>query len=86
MGAGSRVFTSLFTDGSGNYPFTDYSQLRFGFPPRNFSNFNQLADECADSRLYGDIHFPMDNIKGLQVGRAIGDNVNSRLNWPVNVQ
>lgn len=83
-GAGSRIFTKMFTDGSGNYQFTDYGQLRYGFAARSFSNFNQLAEECADSRFYAGIHYPMDNSKGLQVGRAIGDNVNNMLSWPAN--
>jgi hypothetical protein len=82
MGAGSRVLSSLFTDGSGNYQFTDYSQLRYNFYARSFSNFERMAEECANSRLYGGIHYPMDNSKGLQIGRAIGDNVNKRLKWP----
>lgn len=82
IGAGSRILTDLFTDGSGNYLFTDYSQLQFGFKARNFSNFNDMAEECANSRLYGGIHFPMDNSKGLQVGKAIGDNVNKSILWP----
>lgn len=82
MGAGSRIFTDLFTDGSGDYIFTDYSQLQFGFPARSFANFHQMAEECANSRLYGGIHFPMDNSKGLQVGRAVGDNVNKIIAWP----
>jgi hypothetical protein len=45
-----------------------------------------MAEECANSRLYGGIHYPMDNSKGLQLGRAIGDNVNKRLKWPVFVR
>lgn len=86
MGAGSRIYINMFTDGSGNYQFTDYSQLRYGFQPRNYSNFNDMANECASSRFYGGIHYPMDNNKGLQVGRAIGDNVNHLINWPLNVK
>lgn len=82
IGAGSRIFVKLFTDGSGNYAFTDYSQLQYGFPARNYRNFHEMAEECANSRFYGGIHFPMDNIKGLQTGRAVGDNVNNLLNWP----
>ncbi len=85
-GAGSRIFTNMFTDGSGNYQFTDYGQLRYGFAARSYSNFNDLAEECANSRFYGGIHYPMDNIRGLQVGRAIGDNVNNMLNWPLQVK
>lgn len=86
IGAGSRILSDLFTDGSGDYLFTDYSQLQFGFKARSFSNFNDMAEECANSRLYGGIHFPMDNSKGLQVGKAIGDNVNKRILWPVFVR
>jgi hypothetical protein len=82
VGAGSRIFTRLFTDGSGNYNFTDYSQLQYGFAARNYTNFNAMANECANSRLYGGIHYPMDNNKGLQTGRAVGDNVNNLLEWP----
>jgi hypothetical protein len=82
MGAGSRILTDMFTDGSGYYPFTDYSQLQFGFAARSFQNFNQMAEECANSRLYGGIHYTFDNDKGLQVGKAIGDNVNKEIKWP----
>ena len=85
IGAGSRIFTNLFTDGSGNYQFTDYSQLRYGFQPRNYTNFTDMANECASSRFYGGLHYPMDNSKGLQVGRSIGDNVNYQIDWPKNI-
>jgi hypothetical protein len=86
MGAGSRIFTALFTDGSGDYSFTDYSQLQYGFYARSFENFHQMAEECANSRLYGGIHYVFDNEKGLQVGRAIGDNVNKEIKWPLFVR
>ncbi len=86
MGAGARILSALFTKGDGNFQFTDYSQLRYGFYARSFSNFDVMAEECANSRLYGGIHYPMDNSKGLQLGRAIGDNVNKRLIWPLFVR
>ncbi len=82
IGAGSRILTSLFTNGSGDYAFTDYSQLQYGFFARSYSNFDEMAEECASSRLYGGIHYPIDNSKGLQVGRAIGDNINKEVEWP----
>ena len=50
IGAGTRILTDMFTNGSGYYPFTDYSQLQFGFAARSFQNCNQMADECANSR------------------------------------
>lgn len=86
IGAGSRIFIRLFTDGSGDYPFTDFSQLQYGFPARNYTNFDEMALECADSRFYGGIHYPMDNIKGLQTGKAVGDNVFNRIQWPTNIK
>lgn len=83
---GERVFTELFTNGDGVYPFTDRSQLQHGFSVRKFNNFRQMAEECADSRLYGGIHYDMDNQLGLRMGRAIGDNVLNSINWPKNVK
>ncbi len=82
IGAGARILSAMFTNGSGDYQFTDYSQLQFGFKARSFQNFNQMAEECANSRLYGGIHYTFDNDKGLQVGKAIGDNVNKEIKWP----
>ncbi len=86
IGAGTKVFTNLFTNGSGDYTFTDDSQLQYGFPARNFTNFNAMAEECALSRFYAGIHYPMDNDKGLTCGRAVGDNVNSLIHWPANIK
>ncbi|MEP7323756.1 MAG: vanadium-dependent haloperoxidase [Saprospiraceae bacterium] len=82
IAAGARIFTDMFTDGDGNYPFTDRTQIQFGFSVRNFDNFNEMAQECADSRLYGGIHYNMDNLNGLKMGRSIGDNVIKKINWP----
>ena len=79
---GSRIMTRLFTNGDGNYPFTDRTQIQFGFSVRNYRNFEDLANECANSRLYGGIHYDMDNQKGLQMGRGIGDNVLVSIKWP----
>ncbi|GAA0181317.1 hypothetical protein SH2C18_38670 [Clostridium sediminicola] len=32
----------------------------------------ELAEECAVSRLYAGVHFPIDNTEGLKLGRQIG--------------
>lgn len=85
IGAGAKIFTDLFTDGSGKYSFTDLSQLQYGFAPRHFSNFNEMAEECANSRFYGGIHYKMDNDSGLEQGRMVGDNVVQLLHWPKNI-
>ncbi len=86
IGAGSKIFINLFTNGSGDYSFTDDSQLQFGFAPRTYTNFNAMAEECALSRFYAGIHYPMDNDKGLVCGRAVGDNINNLIRWPANIK
>jgi len=86
IGAGTRVFIKLFTNGNGYYSFSDRSQLQYGFPIRNYSNFDEMASECANSRFYGGIHYDMDNVKGLQSGKAIGNNVITMIHWPQNTQ
>jgi Membrane-associated phospholipid phosphatase len=37
------------------------------------ARLKQLADECAMSRLYAGVHFPVDNEQGLSLGRHIGE-------------
>ena len=80
--AGSRVFTDMFTSGDGFYPFTDRTQMQFGFSVRNFNNFDEMATECGNSRLYGGIHYNMDNLNGLKMGKSVGDNVVKMIKWP----
>jgi hypothetical protein len=86
IGAAEKIFTVLFTDGSGNFAFTDISQIQYGFTPRSYNNFHQMATECAQSRFYGGIHYDMDNISGLQLGNKIGDNVNNLIAWPHDIK
>jgi hypothetical protein len=85
-GAGVMIFNNMFTDGSGKYNFTDYSQAQYGFQPRHFTNFNDMALECANSRYYAGIHYNEDNIEGLKAGREVGDNVNKMIMWPTNLK
>lgn len=44
------------------------------FPP-DAEFFRKTAQECADSRFYGGIHFKTDNKVGLEVGQALGSYV-----------
>ncbi|MEA1786416.1 vanadium-dependent haloperoxidase [Arenibacter sp. GZD96] len=50
------------------------------FVPRSFNTFWDAAQETADSRLYGGIHTPQDNIVGLEEGKKVAENINS-LQW-----
>jgi hypothetical protein len=74
-GASSVLMTQVF--GSG--PFTDSTKVRRGFLPRTFDNFTAAAQEAAVSRLYGGIHYPMDNNTGLAQGQCIGNAIASRV-------
>lgn len=40
--------------------------------PRDARLFRAKAREAADSRVWGGIHFPLDGVEGLKVGRRIG--------------
>lgn len=42
------------------------------FFPQHAAELVEMADEAAISRLYGGIHFPVDNAVGLELGRKVG--------------
>jgi hypothetical protein len=70
-GAASRVLANFF--GTDNISFTTPGDALSGQSPRSFTSFSQAANEAADSRLYGGIHYRFDNLDGLIAGQAIGD-------------
>ncbi len=46
-----------------------------GGATRSYSSFTQLAQEEADSRVFGGIHFRFDNEAGQEIGRNVGSYV-----------
>jgi hypothetical protein len=68
-GAAAAVLADFF--GTDNVSFTLPSQNP-ALPARSFTSFSQAAQESADSRLYGGIHWRFDNETGLDVGDAVG--------------
>ena len=42
------------------------------FFPADAKYFQQLAQDCADSRFYAGIHFKIDNETGLRMGKQVG--------------
>ncbi|TKD69261.1 vanadium-dependent haloperoxidase [Pseudalkalibacillus hwajinpoensis] len=52
--------------------------LSYFFPTERKRLF-ELAEECSDSRLYGGVHFPIDNSEGLRLGKQIGSIVVSEI-------
>ncbi|MCA1031123.1 phosphatase PAP2 family protein [Bacillus timonensis] len=49
------------------------------FFPAESQKLREQAEECAVSRLYGGVHFPIDNDEGLRLGRHIGSMIVRKL-------
>ena len=79
-GSAAAVLVNLF--GTDNISFTLPSQNP-ALPARSYTSFSQAAQESADSRLYGGIHWNFDNNVGLAVGDAVGDYVVANFMRPV---
>jgi hypothetical protein len=71
-GASSEVLSYFFGT---NRAFTDNTNAEFGHASRSFNNFYQAAEEAANSRLYGGIHYRSGNEKGINCGKQIGKNI-----------
>ncbi len=71
-GAAAAVLAAFF--GTDNISFTlpseDLDPLTLD---RSFTSFSQAAQESADSRLYGGIHWRFDNEDGLSTGTELGE-------------
>jgi hypothetical protein len=50
------------------------------FKVRTFHSFHQISKETADSRFYGGIHTPQDNLAGQIKGKEIAENI-AKLKW-----
>ncbi|MCT8137190.1 vanadium-dependent haloperoxidase [Anaerobacillus sp. CMMVII] len=58
--------------------------LSYFFPGERV-RLREIAEQGAMSRLYGCIHFPIDNSEGLRLGRQIGDYIVKELKKAVDV-
>ncbi len=68
-GAAAMVLTDIFGD---NFKFEDDTETAYGLPIRNFTSFNQAAEEAAISRMYGGIHYRTAVEVGLEQGKELG--------------
>ena len=50
--------------------------------PRSYASFSQAAQETADSRIWGGIHFRFDSVAGEYVGTHVADHVLDNLFQP----
>lgn len=57
---------------------TDHTHDYLGFAPRSYSSFTAMAEEAAESRLYGGIHFKQTLDIGLIEGRKVASNILSK--------
>jgi hypothetical protein len=71
-GAAAAVLRAFF--GTDHVSFTLPSENP-AVPDRSFTSFSQAAQESADSRMYGGIHFRFDNEDGLAAGGNVGQYV-----------
>lgn len=71
-GAAAAAVAAFF--GTDNISFTLKSENP-NAPDRSFTSFSQAAQESADSRLYGGIHWRFDNQDGLTSGIDLGEYV-----------
>jgi hypothetical protein len=76
--AAATVLTTLL----GATPFEDSTNLALGHAVRRYASFQEAADEAAQSRMYGGIHYPMGRDNGKVLGRCIGRVVLERLRAP----
>jgi hypothetical protein len=67
----SRAASTVLTELLGSVAYVDDSHAPRNMPARTFSSFTHAADEAAQSRLYGGIHFSM----GIELGKLQGDAV-----------
>lgn len=67
----SCAAATVLADVLGELPVHDDSHRDRGMPARDFSTFRAAANEAAQSRIYGGIHFPM----GIENGKPHGDQI-----------
>jgi hypothetical protein len=77
--AQSAAVANVLTDLLGPMAFEDSTNLALGHAVRRYASFQEAADEAAESRLYGGIHYPMGKENGKDVGRCVGRLVLARL-------
>jgi hypothetical protein len=76
-GAAAVMMKTAFGDG----PVVDDTKLRRGFGVRTFANWDAAADEAAESRLYGGIHYRFDNEDGKSVGHCVAAKALARVQF-----
>lgn len=66
---------TLLTHLLGDQPFVDSTHLIIGLDPRSFDNFWHAAEEAAESRHYGGIHYRAAIEDALEQGKCVAERV-----------
>lgn len=64
--------------------FTDHTYDYMGFAPRTYNSILAIAEEAAESRLYGGIHYKKSLDVGLEEGNQVVANIFSKPYQPKN--
>ena len=72
------AFASIFGD---NYQFTDHQFDNIGMAPRTYDSFKETTAEVAIARVYAGIHTRMACDAGLQEGKKVAENIDSKLKF-----
>ncbi|MEX2593309.1 MAG: vanadium-dependent haloperoxidase [Anditalea sp.] len=74
--AAAVALTRLLGD---DVPIVDSTEVAFGLPVREFSSFEEAAEEAAISRFYGGIHYMPAIENGVNQGRLVGELIMDRI-------
>ena len=75
----SAVAASILEEAYGTVSFYDDTNVMFGLPPKSFDNFWEAAEEAAQSRLLGGIHYTFACDIGFEQGKSLGILVNQKI-------
>lgn len=69
----SSVMEVLAAVFGNKYNFTDHTYDFRSYPARSYTSFEQVANECGESRVYGGIHYQPSVDMGHTAGQLIGN-------------
>jgi hypothetical protein len=81
-GGAARALELAF--GTNDMPVTATWKQSGGLPDvsHQFDGFRQVAEQLAESRIYGGIHYRFDQVAGLQIGHAVASFVHANVMTP----
>jgi hypothetical protein len=65
----------ILTRAYGDIPVSDDAYVWRGIPARHYTSFTKLAEEAANSRLYGGIHYRWTQDATLEIGKQLGNEI-----------